>query len=97
MKLRLLSLLLVLAAVTPSQIQMPIPPETKPGDVVYYNLKGEAYLWLHAEDGSATALNGFQPEQIYRLLLDRERTCLTAAQTFAVQLYGMTAQKSCQR
>jgi hypothetical protein len=97
MKIKLLALLLAIATVTMSQIQMPLPPETQPGDVVYYDLAGKAYLWVHAEDGRAEALNGFRPEQVYRLLLDRERSCLQATQVIATQLYGMTAQKACPR
>lgn len=97
MKLRLAALLLTLVGATQSQIQMPIPPETEPGDVIYYSLDGKAYLWLHAADGRLTALNGFQPEQIYRFMLDRERSALQMVQSCSMQLFGMTAQKSCPR
>jgi hypothetical protein len=95
MRLRLLVLVLAVAGATLSQSGGMLPPDAKPGDTVLYDANGKAYLWIHASDSSITTLNGYQPEQVYRLLLNRESTCWKSNQICSVQLYGMTREKLC--
>lgn len=89
--LRVLMLLFAGVAATIGQSGLQLPPGTQPGDAVYYDpSNGAAYLWIHASDGSITTLNGYLPEQIYKLLVAREAAAWKANQQCATQLYSYT-------
>lgn len=51
-------------------------PTSQPGDVFFIDPSTEKpFLWIHAATGIMEPMAGYKPEQVYRLLLDREQSC----------------------
>lgn len=93
--LRIAALAAVLSAAF-GQSNGQLPAGVLPGDVIYYDASAPgdpAYLWVHA-DGSITTLNNYTPEQVYRLLLNREAFAWSAANKCSAQLYPALAENN---
>ena len=50
--------------------------EGLPGDVFLIDpATAKPFLWVHAASGLMEPMSGYKPEQVYRLLLEREKAC----------------------
>jgi hypothetical protein len=92
MTTRLAALALIVGSITAQQPQ-PFPPTALPGDVMLYDTQGRAYLWIHAKDGRFELMPGFAPEQVYKLLLQREQACWDIHAAYVNTVSSMIAEK----
>lgn len=54
----------------------PALPPSQPGDVFFIDpANGKPFLWIHSGNGRMEPMPGYGPEQVYRLLMDREKAC----------------------
>lgn len=66
---------LILVCLFAACAQTALPP-SQPGDVFLIDpANNKPFLWIHAASGIMEPISGYKPEQVYRLLLEREHAC----------------------
>ncbi len=89
---RMKLILLVLASLLLVNAQP--KPEGLPGDVFLIDpATTKPFLWIHAASGMMEPTSGYKPEQIYRLLLEREQACWSIHQEFVNHVNATLSQK----
>lgn len=91
--MRLIRLLAIFACFATAMAQIAIPTG-EPGDVFLIDrANAEPFLWIHASTGRMEPMPGFKPEQVYRLLLEREQACWAIHQELAQHVIATIVQK----
>ncbi len=71
-----------------SALVLTAQPTLSRGDVLLIDPATERpYMWLHADTGRMELLPPYQPEQAYRLLLEREQAAWDAYSAYAARTY----------
>lgn len=88
---RMKLLVLMLASMLCAQTKV----ESQPGDVFLIDpATTKPFLWIHAATGVIEPVSGYKPEQVYRLLLERERDCWTIHQELVGHVNSTLSQKA---